>query len=188
MCLDVCEMLAAYHQGDKKENPHCHFVVELKGEKAPQKQTVAVRLKKLFGLTDKNKDYSLQVWDGDKEKGAIGYLYHETEMEILVNKGWSDEQLQKAMKANEAIQAIVKINKERASNKLVEKAIAHFGPTMEFNTNSRMDVMRYMLREIKQGNNYFPGSHMLYKYVDEVLVMLSTDADENALITYFLRL
>lgn len=187
-CLDVFEILAAYHEGDKKENPHCHFVVELKGDKAPQKQTFAVRLKKLFGLTEKNRDYSLQVWDGDKEKGAVGYLYHETAMEILVNKGWSEEQLTMAKKANEAIQAVVKINNERASNKLIDKAIAHFGPTIEFNTNNRMIIMRYMLREIKDGNNYFPGSHMLYKYVDEVMVRLSTTSDEDRLVAYFLRL
>lgn len=161
-CIDVEELLGAYHLGDKKTNPHTHFVMKLKGE--PQKQSVAVRLKKLFGLEQKNRDYAIDVWDGDHTKGATGYLFHESECEILVNKGFSDADIASARLANEAVQRVVEMNKEKASNRLVEKALEHFNGK----DASRQDILIFFAKRIMEGENHYPGSFMLKRYVEEV--------------------
>lgn len=161
--IDTDQFLAAYHVGDAKSNPHCHFV--LKTREGIQKQSMAVRLKKVFGLEQKNRDYSLDVWDGDTRKGATGYLFHESTSEILVAKNFSDDDIAAARLANEAVQRVVELNKEKASNKLVDKALEHFKDKIGV---TKAEILAYMGREILEGNSHYPGSFVLKRYVEEV--------------------
>lgn len=169
-CLDVVSMLAAYHVGNTKENPHTHFVIELSSE--PQKQSFAVRLKKLFGLEQGNRNYALDVWDGDRDKGAVSYLFHEdtplSEL-FLVNKGFTEAQISAASAANKAVQKVVAMNKEKASNKLVEKALTEFAGKRP----DRLEILEYMLRLCHNGENHLPKEFCLKHYVEEVYFKLT---------------
>lgn len=170
--VDVCSMLAAFHVGEKKEKPHIHFVIELRYERdalGPQKQSFADRVKKLFNI-DKKTQYSVDVWDGIRGKGACSYLFHEEDPPILVNRGFTDQDIMEAKAANEAVQAVVAINKERASNKLVDRAIERFKDM----TVTRHDIVYYFLQLIHAGEHYHPGPFRFKSLVEEVLIKMQT--------------
>ena len=168
-------VLAAFHVGEKKENPHVHFVIQI--QNSIQKQSFALRIKSLFGITKKT-EYALALWDGERGAGACSYLFHEPEVEILVNKGFTEDDIQRAKLANDAVQRVVAVNKEKASHKLVERAFSHFNDGREF---TRVSCLAWMLKEIKSGEHYHPGEFMLKRYVEEIEVRLSDDVDMLAL-------
>lgn len=171
--IDCEQMLAVYHVGDKKLNPHTHFVIKM--TKALQKQSMALRLKPMFGLETSNKDYALDVWDGDTRQGATGYLFHEENVEILVNKGVDASDIEAARVACAAVQKVVAINKEKASVKLVDKALEHFEGKRHV---TKQDILMFMGKRIIQGESYFPGSFGLKKMVEEVELKRCKSDDE----------
>lgn len=171
--LDTVAMLAAFHKGKRGENPHCHVCIEISSE--VQKQSFAVRMKSLFGITQKSQ-YALDVWDGNRGKGAVSYLFHEEDEVILCRKSFTDEELDDAREANAAVQAVVNVNKEKASVKLVERALAEFEGAV-YTVDLKFRVLRWMLGEIKQGKHYHPGSFMLKKYVEEVEIRICNEED-----------
>lgn len=171
--LDTVAMLAAFHKGKSGENPHCHFVISLSGE--IQKQSYAVRLKKLFDIT-KPSQYSLDVWDGNRGTGAVSYLFHEEDERILVNKGFTDKDIMDARAANAAIQKVVALNKEKSSHKLVERALEEFADEKDM-WCIRTRILKFMVEECRKGQCYWPGSFMLKKYVEEVELKLLGEDD-----------
>jgi len=175
-CIDVVAMLAYYHTGSKKENPHIHVVVET--QTIVQKQSFALRLKNHFTNIVKKTDYSCGVWDGNREMGAVSYMFHEEDVKLVVNKGFTDEQLRLASKANDAVQKVVAMNKEKASNKLVDSAVEHFKDQYPVKT----DILAFMLRRCKSGDNYYPGEFMLKKFVEEVELKLVNEAQFDGMV------
>jgi len=173
--IDVVAMLAAYHVGQKKENPHCHFVVQLSS--SPQKQSYAVRLKGLFAI-EKRTQYALDTWDGNRGAGACSYLYHEDGAEILVNKGFTEQELADARSANIAVQRVIAVNKEKASNKFVDKAIAHF---KEGSVTNR-ELLSYFMRLCKDGECYWPGVYRAKQLIEEVRIKMADDQDFENLV------
>lgn len=170
--IDTVALLGAYHKGDKKDNPHCHFVIELSSE--PQKQSFAVRIKDLFNV-EKRSQYALDIWDGRRGAGACSYLFHEADAIIIANKGFSDSDIADAKQANEAVQRVVAVNKERASNKFVDRALEHFPDGA-----SAYDLLRYMMELCKNGELYWPGSFRAKQLIEEVEIKLSNDVDQIA--------
>lgn len=168
--LDVVALLATFHVGGKKENPHCHIVVET--TTVIQKQSWAVRIKKFFNV-EKSSSYSVVVWDGIRDSGASAYLFHEGEDKILCNKGWSDDDLAAAKLHNAAVQKVVALNKEKASQKLVSRALEHF----EGQSPQHYSILEFMLKECRDGGAYYPGEYKLKQYVEEVVLKL-TDKEE----------
>lgn len=162
--LDTVAMLAAFHKGKSGENPHCHICIEIQSD--IQKQSFADRLKKMFGITERSQ-YALEVWDGNRGKGAVSYLFHEVDAPVLVAKGFTEEDLLRAREANDAVQAVVAINKEKASVKLVEKAKEHFKGSV-YRSELKREILKWMLVECKEGRSYYPGSFLIKKYVEEV--------------------
>lgn len=180
-CLDVKKMLSAYHEGDTRENPHCHFVIELTGP--VQKQSADVRFKKLFEvdkvIRGKNPNYSSKPWDGDYTKGATSYLFHDSAFEILANVGFTEQELHACKQANEAVQAVVAVNNERASNKMVDKAINQYSGQ----SPTRFEILKFFVELIRKGEHYHPGSFVLKKYVEEVQIKLcESDEDVDILV------
>lgn len=166
--LDVVSFLAAYHTGDTKEHPHTHFVIELNRE--PQKQSFAVQIKQLFSI-EKRSDYSLDVWDGKRGAGACSYLFHEDDAEILFNKGHSDEDITTARSANDVVKRVIAVNKEKASNKFVDKALVKF----EGEEPDERDLLEYMLELTRNGELYWPGTFRAKQLIEEVRIKMCGD-------------
>lgn len=159
-CIDVERMLAMYHVGKTKENPHCHFVIKLKSE--PQKQSFDVRLKKIFKV-DKHTNYSSKVWDG--KEAAISYMYHEDDAVVIANKDFSDEELDKCKELNAAVQRVVAVAKSKTPGKAVDKVIEYFGG--EGITPTRRDIARQYLNMIRDGEMFEPGNWQMEKLIEE---------------------
>lgn len=168
--IDVEAVLAVYHVGDSKENPHIHACVELKSE--PQKQSFDKRIKALFGI-EKRSQYSTKIWDGVRDAGASSYMFHEDKAKVLVHRGWTESEMDAAKKACEAVQKVVALNKERSSTKLVDRAIEQFATSGA----SRFQILKFMLEECREGRSYYPGTFQLKKYVEEVQLKLTTKED-----------
>lgn len=165
-CIDTQVIHGLFHMGERRDNTHIHFVIHTSSS---QKQSFAIRIKKLFDITKKT-EYAIEVWDGVHDGGAVSYMYHEENAKVLCSKGISQEEIDRAIALNQKVQEVVAVNKKRASGKLVDKAIEHF----DFNSQpNRLDVLLYMLKEIQAGNSYHPGEFRLKSFVEEVIIKKS---------------
>ena len=70
------------------------------------------------------------------------------------------------------------LNKEKASTRLVDKAIEHFGGVTV--VPPRHEILLFMLRRIKDGESYHPGSYALKKFVEEVEIRLTDNLEDYA--------
>lgn len=164
--IDVKAVLAVYHVGGSKENPHMHAVIETTSQ--IQKQSWDKRIKVLFGI-EKRSQYATKLWDGVRDAGASSYMFHEAEAKIFIRKDWSDAELDAAKASCALVQKVVSMNKEKASTKLVDKAVEYYANQ----TPSRGDIFRWMLKECRDGGSYYPGGYNLKKYVEEVQLKLT---------------
>lgn len=170
--IDIQRMVAYQHEGRKDENPHCHFVVE--SLNIVQKQSFVARYKSIFDIKTKN-DHSCKVWDGRTDgETALSYMFHDSAREQLICKGVSEDELEYARKINESVQKVVEQNKEKASNKLVEKAIEHFSSEKP----EKYNILKFMLECIHKGENYHPGAFRLKSFVEEVEIKLCKNETE----------
>lgn len=178
----VEKLFVVSHSGSTGDNPHVHVLLQ---ESIPvQKQSLDARLKKLFNIDNaKTSHYSSKVWDGNTSgEGAGSYLFHEERAEILVNNGISEDDIVVMRKANQAVQKVVAMNKERASGKIVERALQHFAnvPRPEYYEDHKWlsiktDILEWMYQQCKQGKSYYPGQYKLKQYVEEVELRLMDD-------------
>lgn len=187
--IDCTNILAVYHQGGTKENPHSHMLVEMMSEL--QKQSFDVRIKTLFET--KGNGYSTKLWDGLYDEGAGSYLFHEGEDDslIIVNKGFTELHINNFKDIAKRINKVIAKNKEKASVRLPERAILQFKDATH-DHDLEFSVFQFMMSEIKNGNAYHPGQGILIKYVKETMLRLcpNTRFDEYCLREYenlFLR-
>jgi len=164
--LDVVSIFATHHNGQKKENPHSHMVIQM--ATGVQKGSYAVRMKKHFEVVDRG--YALDVWDGRKaEYGAGSYLFHEQPATILCSKNWTDEEVQEAQRIAVLTNAAVAEAKEKASVKFVERSLNEFRDKEV----TKYDIFSYMMRQVHQEKMYWPGTFKAKQMVEEVQIKLS---------------
>jgi len=163
--IDCVSLLCVSHTGKKKENPHAHFLVVMNSQL--QKQSFAIRIKKAFEVVDRG--YALDVWDGNRGEGAASYVFHETDAAILCSKGWSADEIEEAQRIGQAISREVDKAKERASQKLVERAVKHF----EGRVPTKYDILSFMVDEINDNTAYHPGIYKLKQYIEEAIIKLT---------------
>lgn len=169
-CIDVHRLLAVYHVGEKKDNPHCHFIIEL--VKEVQKQSFALRVKGIFGV-ERSGQYACEPWDGKTGAGAMSYLYHEDTEAPLINKGFTQEEIAEAKVANESVQKVLAVNKQRASNKFVDKAMAHFSES----SPDAYTLLQFFVKQVKEGQLYWPGEYRAKQLIQEVQIKLAVNED-----------
>lgn len=181
--IDTHAVYAVYHIGDKKTNPHCHICYEMKpSDKLIQKQALAVRLKELFSIEQRSQ-YAIDVWDGIRDSGAGSYLWHEQTAEEMVNVGWSDEEISQAQAHNASLQKVLAVNREKASNKLVDKAVEYFMMDAQERVITKKEILRYVLKACRLGENYYPGSFVIKKYVEEVQLKITSEENFEDLVS-----
>jgi len=163
--IDCVSILSVHHTGQKKENPHIHFVCGM--NTSVQKQSFALRVKKVFEVVDRG--YAVDVWDGNRGEGAASYLFHEPIWNILARKGWSDDEIAEAQRIGQIVSKEVAKAKDKASQKLVERAVKHF----ESRSPTKFDILSYMVDEIHGGQAYHPGNFKLKSYIEEVEIKLT---------------
>lgn len=166
--IDLKRLLMVHHMGEKKDNPHVHFVIELKSEL--QKQSLDTRLKKVFTI-EKRSQYSSKIWNGDDE--CCSYMFHEPNADILHNQGFTEDEINRFRAINDSVQKVIAINKDKASCRAPERAVAHFADS----SPGRREVLEWFLNEIHEGLMYDPGDFRLATYVEEVVNKCTAKAD-----------
>lgn len=166
--VDCVRLLAAYHVGGKGENPHCHWVIELSSEL--QRQSYVKRIKSLFGIEKTTKGWSIQVW---KDEGACSYLFHEQDECLLLNKGFTEDDLALYRKLNADVQKVVAINKQRGNTRIVDRVLE--SPGVNLWTRERIAVQ--LFEYIRKGEMYEPGDFRLKALVEEIYLKSRTDDD-----------
>lgn len=161
--IDLDTILGALHLGDKTENPHFHCVVKLTSQ--IQKQSFDVRVKKIYGVKGNNQ-YSSKPWDGDDS--ACSYLFHEATAEVFVNRGYTEQDLDRFKKLNDDVQKVVAVNKSRAAHRHVDRVIEKINSSGK--EWSRWDILREFIERIKTGEMYDPGDFMLKRYIEEIMI------------------
>ena len=154
--IDYDGMMLGYHHGDKAGAPHVHICLRLKSEL--QKQSIDVRIKKLYGV--EKGQYTSKVWDGKRE--CISYLYHDKNGEVYNELGLSPADIDEIKKLNDSIQKVVQENKARASHKVVDYVIEKYEGT------DRHRIATIILRAVADGLFYDPGDFQLEKYINEI--------------------
>lgn len=164
--LDIDTMLAVFHQGKTKENPHFHAIVRMK--KILDKQSIHVRLKSLFGV--KKGQFSVQEWDGnDSTAGAGTYMFHEAGAEILVKKGYTAEQIECLRQKGCEISQVVEENKKRAEGRIPQRVLEKIKESGS--CWSRRQVVEEICRMVKEGECYMPkGDYQMKSYVEEIML------------------
>ena len=93
------KILCVKHKGIKTSNNHWHMTL-ITDYKT---QALRVELKKYFTLGKGNGHMSLKTWDGDIK--ANSYMFHERDVEVIINKGYTEKQIEEFKTKNEVIQA-----------------------------------------------------------------------------------
>lgn len=165
--VDTLRMLGCVHEGEKKDNPHCHFVLDLSSEL--QKQSFDARIKKVFKGVSRSQ-YSSKPWDGGD--AACAYMFHESDDCVCVNKGFTQDDIKRFGALNEATQKVIEVNKGKASGRIVDRVLQEVTPDW-----SRYDIAKKMLMLIRDGEFYEPGDFQLKRYIEEVYMKSRTDKD-----------
>jgi len=183
--VDVSGILATYHIGEKKENPHTHFVLDM--TTVLQKQSFDIRLKKVFEIETaraKANCWSSKPWDGNYGEGAGSYLFHEDlDGPYLVKKGFTDDDVRVFREAAKTVDRVKKMNGEKAAVKLVDAAVVEFNG-VEYVTER--DVGLFMCRRCIDGSNYYPGSFVLKKFIEEAMLRLKGESYAHTLLNKIL--
>ena len=163
--IDVISCLGTFHTGSKKENPHCHIVVQMATQ--VQKQSYALRIKKHFEVVDRG--YALDVWDGKRaEYGASSYLFHEENAPILVSKLWEQTEIQEAQRIAKITNEAVAIAKKKAGTTFVDRALEHF----KDKEPSKYQIFEYLMFLTSTREIYWTG-YKTKSMVEEVEIKLS---------------
>jgi len=166
--LDITRLLACLHKGSSKENPHAHFVIELVSDL--QKQSFDARFKNLF-KPSKSTDWSTKVWDG--ADSACSYLFHEDTTPI-VNKGFTQMEIDKFIKLNQDVQAVVKVNNEKGAGRSVQRILTKLQGMYMMDNGlryvTRLDIAKLFIKDIYEGVMYEPGDFRLKALIEEVYI------------------
>lgn len=166
--IDTQKLLGVLHVGEKKDNPHVHFVLQLSSQL--QKQSLDVRLKKLFGVS--GTQYSSKEWDG--QDGACSYMFHESDDmdNIVASKGFVQADIERYKELNKKTQEVIAVNKEKASGRVVERILRIAQPEW-----TRREIGYEILRRVREGEIYEPGDFQLRKYIEEIYMKMRTDSE-----------
>lgn len=160
--VDTVRILMVSHVGEKTEKEHAHFCIEMSSHL--QKQSLLARLKTLYGVRG-NEQVSAKSWDGNSD--ACSYLFHDSNAEIILNKGFTESELTQFRARNADVQKIVEENKKRASFRCVDRILQRIKDGEV--TRDYVPITMAVLKLIRDGEIYEPGDFMIKRYVEEVM-------------------
>lgn len=160
--IDLVNVLCLLHTGDKTEKEHCHFTITLTSEL--QKQAFDKRVRLIFDV--KGADYSSKPWDG--ESSANSYMFHDPTFSIVLNKGYTSDDITSFITANAQVQKIVAINQSRGPGKIVQSVVQQLQGTLP----DKIQIGTILLEKIRDGEMYEPGNYKLAQLIEEIYLKL----------------
>jgi len=177
MSLQAHLMLSVFHHGEKGDNPHCHMIVHMTS--ILQKQSLDVKLKKLFGVSGNG--YSSKIWDGNyTDEGAGTYLFHEDvcDSNILCKKGITEEQITKLRSMAILINRVIAANRSKAETKIPGKVLQKWEEKGKPELSDK-DIVFMICEMARDGECYLPKSDFQWKaYVEEVKLKMCSTPEE----------
>lgn len=180
---DYKAIIAVKHKGDSNENPHIHIVIRTQ----VKAQAFRVRMKKLFPEGKGNAHMSIKPWDGNED--ACAYLFHEEDNNAkVINKGFSEEDIERFKKRNEAVKVEVEKAKGKASYLLEEEA---YNVLSKLPNPPRDDITiaKSVVRCAFNNNKYIPNDYQLRCIVSNIQFRLcgGNVEEEDAFIDFYVR-
>lgn len=171
---DYNKILCVSHKGNKDEPSHYHICVGT----SVKEDAMRKRMKKLFTKGKGNGHMSIKPWIDD---GAVSYCFHEQDECIVVNKGFTEEEITKAKKANGKIQEEIKKAKEKASWKLEEQAY-NVLKAKEKPYYTEMEIGMCVVTLALSGDKYVPNDWLLRAMVSKLQWRLAGNEYEQEMI------
>jgi len=159
---NVERVFVVSHVGEKTKKQHVHILLTL--NKALQQQSVNVIFKKLF---TEARCMSIKTWDGSTTgQSALSYLWHDTNAEVLFNKGFNDAEIEDSKLVCAGVVEEVNRRKQRAPGHCVSKILDEIVNSKRI-WNEEQIAMR-ILKLIRDGEMYEPGDFLIQRYVNEI--------------------
>lgn len=171
--VDLVGYAVGYHVGAKTSKPHIHLALIMHSEL--QRQSIDVRLKKLFGV--KGSDYSSKVWDGSHK--ALSYLYHDVSGKVeMFRMTLTKEEEEEIARTVSVYSDIVTTAKAKASTRIPDRILEEMGSDQW----SERQIIHRIYMGVRAREWYDPG-HMIDRYVNEILLRSSGDIDYVSVLT-----
>lgn len=171
---DYNKVLCVSHKGSKDEPSHYHLCIGT----SVKEDAMRKRMKKLFTKGKGNGHCSIKPW---LDAGGVSYCFHEQDECIVINKGFSDEEIATARKANAKIQEEIKKAKEKASWKLEEQAFAVL-KAREKPYYTEMEIGMCIVNLALTGDKYVPNDWLLRAMVSKLQWRLAGNEYEQEMI------
>lgn len=182
---DYDRILAITHRGDKKEPfEHYHMVIAT----STQEKAIRKRMRVLFTKGKGNGHISVKVWDGNDN--ALSYMFHEdnANANIIVNKGHSQDDVNRYIKLNEDVNVLVNEAKKKASWKLEELAYQHFMETEGPECNPSLFEVGMKIMEIALEKDMYPPQDWLLKAMaTKITYKLSKGYDREQMLSWMVK-
>lgn len=199
--LNALNVLAVRHSGRNCDNYHFHLYLnncELK------QQCLRKRFLKTFTKGKGNKHISIKV--ADESKKPLSYMFHEHLREsfrIVVNVGYTDEEIEGFKATTEMIQTTIKENSPKqmiqdvyervlgACEKIVVEpnGVGNYiyqGPTSSYAIG--MYILEWYDDRRELNNYYLPNKHALARYVQQIRYMFEVSRTRGRPTEYFREL
>lgn len=159
--IDYEGHMIGFHVGARTSKPHAHIAIKMKSDL--QKQSLDVRLKKLFGV--ERADYSSKVWDGDYK--ALAYMYHDPKGRVIPGFGLTETQIGDLQRMNAVVQEAVSEAKEKASYKVVNYVLEKIRESGIKWTS--YEIAWEIQKGVHSGRFHEPGDFSFERYINEIL-------------------
>lgn len=174
---DYTHILCVKHKGEKGENAHYHLTLKT----AVKQQALRVRLRNIFDQGEGNKHMSMKKWDGDTK--ANSYMFHEETHHIILNKGYTDDEINDMKKTNEKIQIEIDKAKSKASWKLEEVVLKRLAKD-NLGGISQREIAKMILEEAFQSDKYQPNDFQLKAMADRIRYKSSARQEDKEAVIY----
>lgn len=163
---DIENVLSLKHNGKDGENPHFHICLTYVN---PMKiDAVRKRFATKFNKAKGQGHISIKKWDG-KEK-ALSYMFHEETQDIIVNKLYSDEDIERFVKADEEVKEVYATRRGNSIFDDVEQRC------MAEDRYDEMFIISHYLHGLKEKGKMYPGDFRMKNIVDTIRMKKDIDS------------
>lgn len=174
--IDISGMAIAYHKGEKTEKEHIHIVLTML--KQLQRQSIAERIKKLFGVKG-NEQVSIKSWDGNLK--VFSYIRHDTSHPIDYFKMKLTEAQEQYISSLELIYLDIKTDaKDKASTRIPDRILTE----MDGERWTPKQIIQRIILGVKNKEWYPPGPRM--ESIFQEIWIRSDDKAADTLTDYYL--
>lgn len=166
-------IIGVCHTGKDRNNPHFHFIVDTD----TAQQAIRKHLLKFFNKAKGNKHLSIKQTDGNSK--AWSYLFHEHDretFEVIINKGYSAEDIEGFISANDKVQQKIKENNSNVHMNAIFQALLDQGYTPQ--SPPPIPVIMKQIGRYYRTQPWMPLKQQYHKYIMKQQSMFAATDDD----------